>query len=657
MHPSPAPAVRLAAPPSRRPSAPAQAPTTTRPTAPPSHGPSRTSTDPVAASAATHPTGAALAPAAPASSGAALASRPPSTPDTVSQSSRVPLSATLLAADPSRRPSAKDLAAAASVPPTDPGAAPFVEECAADLLAPAVVADGVVSPREFADVLSRGCAREERCAAGAALAFAELPVALQLEFVMAGCTPEARCRDGPATAGRNGDGLGVDVGPGLEGRLRNLCRRSYGHVLAMGPAGTPGERCAAFALSRPRSGRGPGKSSSAWQLPLNHAVSFLHTAPMGWLAPPTPANVEDSGPSLKPFPSGQPPIAAQPPSLGDGPMSRGLVIGISITLVCLFLAACALHHVRKDHVRKASRILDTCPSRDVHRFGAVPQEPWARSLPEPCPGLSLSLGSSVASFRDHRFVRVYGPEGALVPQFDPDTAGAVVIGTVTVGTAYSSHGSDEATRSTGSRSAGRRSAAGSRSFVLRGRHLGSPASRSFFSRGRHLGSPAAPRDDVSSLSSHRSASLMVPKDGAIRRPRRVPSAARAQPGASRPAASPATVPARRRASARRGASVGDRRAASYVTGTALAGGGETRAAAVVARRNQFSFDASLPSESAASSAATPVGSCRSWPNIPHRVLATTPILCKIDVERCCVFCLRTIFLSLTISACLCAAFE
>ena len=196
-------------------------------------------------------------------------------------------------------------------------------------------------------------------------------------------------------------------------------------------------------------------------------------------------------------------------------MSRGLLIGISTTLVCLSLAACTLYRFRKDHVRKASGSLDTFPSHGVHNFGTVAQEPSARSIPEPYPGLNVSLGSSAASFRDHRFVLVYGPEGALIPQFDPDTAGAVVIGSVTVGAAYSSYGSDEATRSAGSRSAGRRSAAGSRSYFSRGHHQGSPASRSFFSRSRHQGSPvsgggAPPRDDVSSLSSHRSASLMVP---------------------------------------------------------------------------------------------------------------------------------------------------
>lgn len=52
-------------------------------------------------------------------------------------------------------------------------------------------------------------------------------------------------------------------------------------------------------------------------------------------------------------------------------------------------------------------------------------------------GLTQSISSSS---RDHRFVNVYSSEGKPIPQFNPSTAGAVVIGTVTIGgsSSYSS---------------------------------------------------------------------------------------------------------------------------------------------------------------------------------------------------------------------------
>ena len=136
------------------------------------------------------------------------------------------------------------------------------------------------------------------------------------------------------------------------------------------------------------------------------------------------------------------------------------------------------------------------PLREPNHFGTAAHEPWggyASPLPPPYAGgganCYYSSGSSSSSFRDYRFIAVFGPEGNPIPQFNPNTAGAVIIGSVTIG-ADSSFGSGL--------------------FAYAGSSIAS--SRSFFSLGtmsRRQDSPAneggaSQRDDMSSLSSRRS---------------------------------------------------------------------------------------------------------------------------------------------------------
>ena len=78
------------------------------------------------------------------------------------------------------------------------------------------------------------------------------------------------------------------------------------------------------------------------------------------------------------------------------------------------------------------------------------------SVPHACLGLTQSISSSPCSFRDRRFINVFSSEGTPIPQFNPSTASAVVIGTVTIGgSSYSSdflaHDCESESQSFGSR--------------------------------------------------------------------------------------------------------------------------------------------------------------------------------------------------------------
>jgi hypothetical protein len=62
------------------------------------------------------------------------------------------------------------------------------------------------------------------------------------------------------------------------------------------------------------------------------------------------------------------------------------------------------------------------------------------SVPLACLGLNQSISSSSCSHRDGRFVNVYSAEGSPIPQFNPNFASTIAIGTVTIGgsSSYSS---------------------------------------------------------------------------------------------------------------------------------------------------------------------------------------------------------------------------
>ena len=166
----------------------------------------------------------------------------------------------------------------------------------------------------------------------------------------------------------------------------------------------------------------------------------------------------------------------------DDWLSRRAIIGMSSALALSLLAACALytyHHPRQGSASSPDKYM----SKDANHFGIAAHEPWGKtisSLPMSYMGMSCSLGSSSSSFRDYRFVNVYGPEGNPIPQCNPNNAGAVAIGSVTIGAS---------------------SSISSGLFANMG--LQSTKSRSFFALGRRNNPPTSEsgvssRDDMSS---------------------------------------------------------------------------------------------------------------------------------------------------------------
>lgn len=110
------------------------------------------------------------------------------------------------------------------------------------------------------------------------------------------------------------------------------------------------------------------------------------------------------------------------------------MIGMSSALALALAASCVVYAHRHPQGASAS-VLDKY-SKDANHFGTAAHEPWGKplaSLPMSYMGFNCSLSSTSSSFRDYRFISCFNPDGAPIPQFDPNTAGAVVIGSVTIG--------------------------------------------------------------------------------------------------------------------------------------------------------------------------------------------------------------------------------
>jgi hypothetical protein len=169
----------------------------------------------------------------------------------------------------------------------------------------------------------------------------------------------------------------------------------------------------------------------------------------------------------------------------DDSMSNGGIVGITSAAIFITIVFVAYMYRCPSSPSPEMKL-----SKDPNYFG---HEPWGKSgasLPIPYMGLNCSVCSSSSSYRDYRFVNVFGPRGTPIPQFNPNTAGAVVIGSVTI-------------RASSSISSG--------PFVNSGSH--STKSQSMFTRRkrshrRHAApesdSGVSSRDDVSSMSSRRS---------------------------------------------------------------------------------------------------------------------------------------------------------
>ena len=175
-------------------------------------------------------------------------------------------------------------------------------------------------------------------------------------------------------------------------------------------------------------------------------------------------------------------------------MSRSTIVGLAFGLT---LTVAVAYAVLVNH-RSGAVLVNKDPPKDANNVGVASHEPWGKthsSLPLSYMGLNNSMSaSSSSSFRDYRFVSVFGPQGNIIPQFNPDKAGAVVLGSICIG------GAESSSFSSGPFS----NAPGSPSYST---------TKSFFSRRRGLESnsigafPTASKDDMSSLSSHQSSSF------------------------------------------------------------------------------------------------------------------------------------------------------
>ena len=224
-------------------------------------------------------------------------------------------------------------------------------------------------------------------------------------------------------------------------------------------------------------------------LPIDLISSFLFSAPTKLIT---------TSPSQSPVPSqSQPPSASERPSSvinevgsstpnDEKSIAKGTVLGLSFGLA-LTVAAAYLVFINHQSDSGPSSDKDISSQKDNGAHFNAQFKPWSEAE---VPSLSLglnncSISSSNSSFRDYRFTTVFGPKGESIPQFDPNQAAAVVIGSVTIGDS-SSYSSGPFT-------------SGSRSY----------STRSFFSFGRRRQklSASSTRDDMSSLSSNRSRSF------------------------------------------------------------------------------------------------------------------------------------------------------
>ena len=297
--------------------------------------------------------------------------------------------------------------------------------------------------------------------------------------------------------------------------------------------------------------------------------------------------------------------------------SRGVIVGMAFGLALTFAAAYIVY-VRHHH--DSGSPPDKLASKDANHFGTAAHEPWGKTIGGlSYMGINCSMSSSnSSSFRDYRFVSVFSPQGTPIPQFNPNNAGAVVIGSVTIGggSSYSS---------------GFVNTSGSRSY--------SSKAPSFFSIGkvsrRHhtkSESGASSKDDMSSLSSHRSSSFRTksPKYKAYnhsRRKRSIQMRSYEQAKSSRSNNSRNTVPMthqrrkklEQRVESNDNVSFGEWRAISYMT--EYRHPSQTTGAAASIQQNKFFFDTLLGSESNQSPDINSVPkSCQSLPNVRNLAL-------------------------------------
>lgn len=269
----------------------------------------------------------------------------------------------------------------------------FVQECKDTLLSPSTIEDGVLSQLEFADFLFGRCNDEGLCDDQSGMKFEQLDVKLQLDFILAACDGEmADCIDELGSFGFNTQDEGIETS------IDELCSTlSVRLRQTVPPTSKPSTIDSGIATPTKTSTDGPSKKPSF-----------------------SPSLQYDSNETY-------PPTEKKP--LGP----RKALVGISAVLVVLIITAGGvLAYRRSGYFTKKDTPADNYYSKEANYYGASTCEPWVRQMPFPF-SISSSCSSSSSSFRDHRFVPVFTANGESIVQFDPNTANAVVIGSVYLG--------------------------------------------------------------------------------------------------------------------------------------------------------------------------------------------------------------------------------
>lgn len=296
----------------------------------------------------------------------------------------------------------------------------FLQECKHSLLSSKFVEDGIVAQNEFTAFLFDRCHAEGLCNDKSEMEFEQLDVSLQLDFILAAC-------EGDNTIGCIDElgQFGIDVEhKNLDIVIDELCSNAFDNAFSMGLVNTLGKANmqTTFILV-------------SFMLSQTFCIDFVPS----FLAPTPAVSTGDpstTGNMITPKkPSSSPTIHRDidelfPPTekkaLGS---SKKALVGISAAFALLLITAGGVVAYRSDYFVKQA--LNDYNSKEHYHYSATSFNPWTRHSPFPF-SIASSCSSS-SSFRDGRFVEVFTPNGETILQFDPNTASAVVLGSVYLG--------------------------------------------------------------------------------------------------------------------------------------------------------------------------------------------------------------------------------
>lgn len=123
------------------------------------------------------------------------------------------------------------------------GPDPFVDECKTTLLSAESIEDGTISQIEFADFLVSRCKAEGLCGKESKIAFEELDVGLQLDFILGVCFEDTEdCISSLEADWRNGSHFGFDAkDEHVADSLEVLCLSAFEYAVSVGLVTTSGK--------------------------------------------------------------------------------------------------------------------------------------------------------------------------------------------------------------------------------------------------------------------------------------------------------------------------------------------------------------------------------------------------------------------------------